>query len=234
MHNRSLRICQRFGQRARRHDLRRLVGIRALYSAPARCRRRLDCRQRRIGVVEHVPRVATAGLQGLEVVLQTDNAIGKTLQMRLSQRCAALQQVAHMTLDALQDLRRTRFFEHLQCSINAAQQFWPTIKTSSIQRTANVLRNCILDAYQIDQTFTQHRSLYLLKIRIQLLLGGIDGARSDDTDHVCIQMIFDADQGGGNVDQYVGIDGATGMLQRLQLRCSDLHTGALLAQSQHA
>ena len=47
-------------------------------------------------------------------------------------------------------------------------------------------------------------------------------------------MIFDADQGGSNIDQHIGIDEITGLLQCLQPRHRNLHTSAMLAQSQHA
>ena len=78
-------------------------------------RRRLGLErlQGALRVIEHVPRIAAAGLQGLHVVLETHDRISQPIKRACAQNPAArLHHALQLHADRLENLHRARAAEH--------------------------------------------------------------------------------------------------------------------------
>ena len=84
------------------------------------CVQRLDAH---LGVVEHVPGIGAAVLQGLHVVLDADDGIGHCAPGAARRAPAPrLDQLAHLRADRIHQLHRPALAEHQQAGGDAAQQ----------------------------------------------------------------------------------------------------------------
>ena len=110
------------------HRLAQRLALRSLLREPL-----LDIsqhRKARLGVIEHVPGLAAAGLHRFHVVLDADDRVGQAISLFLRQlfRAAALQYGRDQIADALDNLHRTRLVEHQQAGLDAANQRWNAVQ----------------------------------------------------------------------------------------------------------
>ena len=129
LHDGALRVGQRLEHGARGEHLGGLMPFAGDSHWPWRLRLDIDGRQSQIGVVEHVPRVAATGMQGLDVVLKADDGIGQALERSRRKAHGGLHQHGQLCADAVQYIPGPRFIEHGQAGIDAAHQFGPVVET---------------------------------------------------------------------------------------------------------
>ena len=129
LHDGALRVGQRLEHGARGEHLGGLVPRGGDGGRPCSLRLGIDGRQSQVGVVEHVPRVAATGMQGLDVVLKADDGIGQALERSRRKAHGGLHQHGQLCADAVQYIPGPRFIEHGQAGIDAAHQFGPVVET---------------------------------------------------------------------------------------------------------
>ena len=120
--------------------------------------RRLERRDRQLGVLEHPPGIAPTGLQHLHVVLERDDGVGEVIESRPGERTEVRQRHAREhAAEPLHDLDGARLLEHQQAGRDAAHQLRHLVESLRLGRRARRLRDRVLDARHVDDAFAQHR-----------------------------------------------------------------------------
>ena len=103
--------------------------------------------------------------------------------------------------DRLDDLHRARLAEQQQSRLEAAHQVWPAVETGCVQRPADALGDGVLDAREVHDALAQHRRLHLLEFGVLGRPRELRVLRQDHADQAVVELVLDADQGGGDLDQ---------------------------------
>ena len=91
--------------------------------------------QTALGVVEHVPGVAAAGLDRFHVVLDRDDRVREPIDGLLRQReSIAPDKLSERAVDAFHDLRDASLAEHQQTRGNAAHELWNLVDRLRLAR----------------------------------------------------------------------------------------------------
>ena len=221
----------------RRRKLQRALeggGLERRHGGHGRAGLQLERLHTRLRVIEHVPGIAAAGLQRLHVVLHAHDGVGQPIhEARRLPVATGLHDSLQLRGDGFDDFHGSCLAEHQQARLQAAHQFLPAVEPRGIERAAGVLRHGLLDAREIENALAQYGRLHLLELAVTALLRQLPAPGQDQADQAIVQLVLDADQRGGDLDQQrlARLEGAgDDLLQALGLR---LHARAQVAQTQH-
>ena len=184
------------------HGTRQGGGFERLDRRHSRGRLLLEGLHAGLGVVQHVPGIRAPRLQRLHVVLDADDGVRQPVDVARRQHVdARLHHALELHGDRLDDLHRARLAEQQQSRLEAAHQVWPAVETGCVQRPADALGDGVLDAREVHDALAQHRRLHLLEFGVLGRPRELRVLRQDHADQAVVELVLDADQGGGDLDQ---------------------------------
>ena len=157
-----------------------------------------------LGVVEHVPGVAAAGLQRLHVVLDADDRIRQPVDVLVIAREAArAQQRRDVIADAAHDLHRAVAAQQQQARSDAACERRRGVEAGLVAGRFERVAEQFLDAREIDDALAQHRLGDLPEFGVGLGARRGRARRHDEANERVVEAVFDADQRRRDRDQRV-------------------------------
>ena len=154
-----------------------------------------------LGIIKHVIRVGTAGLERLHVVLDAHHGIGEAVEPLCRKRRGFQQHAMHFYGQCRHHIPGTLTVEHPEGGTNTPRQL---IHGGGGHR--HLLRHGtgyrFLDTRQVDDALAQHSGLHAMLLGIMPIMAGIAllilEARGYQTDECLIEPILNADEGGGH------------------------------------
>ena len=154
-----------------------------------------------LGIIKHVIRIGTTGLERLHVVLDAHHGIGEAVKPLGSQRRRCQQYALHFHRQCGHHITGTLTVEHPEGRTNTPRQF-----IHDGGRYRHLLRHDtnhrFLDTREVDDALAQHRGLHAVLFGIVSIMAGIAllilDARGYQTNECLFQPILNSDEGGGH------------------------------------